>query len=62
MWLSFVKYHAAPDPATFGPPTECFAQLKIWDGRASLGKDTNSESTDSQVSFFIIDFNFLCIC
>lgn len=54
MWLSFVKYHAAPDPATFGPPTECFAQLKIWDGRASVSKDSNVDSSDNQVCIIYI--------
>ncbi|CAB0016991.1 unnamed protein product [Nesidiocoris tenuis] len=34
VWLSFVKYHAAPaDPAAYQLSAECNARLRIWDGR-----------------------------
>lgn len=34
VWISFVKYHSALDPAVFQPQnSECSAQLRIWDGR-----------------------------
>ncbi|KAF6206679.1 hypothetical protein GE061_017915 [Apolygus lucorum] len=34
VWLSFIKYHAAPaDPAAYQLSAECNARLRIWDGR-----------------------------
>ncbi|KAL1140517.1 hypothetical protein AAG570_000447, partial [Ranatra chinensis] len=34
VWVSFIKYHAAPaDPAAYQLSAECNARLRIWDGR-----------------------------
>uniref|UniRef100_T1H970 CUB domain-containing protein n=1 Tax=Rhodnius prolixus TaxID=13249 RepID=T1H970_RHOPR len=34
VWVSFIKYHAAPaDPAAYQLTAECNARLRIWDGR-----------------------------
>lgn len=34
VWISFLKYHAAPsDPATHQISSDCNARLRIWDGR-----------------------------
>lgn len=35
VWISFIKYHSASDPAGFESQTECVTQLRIWDGRWS---------------------------
>lgn len=33
VWIIFTKYHAAVDQSVFEAPTECFPQLRIWDGK-----------------------------
>ncbi|XP_075218190.1 uncharacterized protein LOC142322980 [Lycorma delicatula] len=36
VWISFIKYHAAPaDPAAYQLSAECNARLRIWDGLIS---------------------------
>ncbi|XP_039292037.1 uncharacterized protein LOC111051716 isoform X2 [Nilaparvata lugens] len=42
VWLSFIKYHAAPaDPAAYQLSAECNARLSIWDGRLSASSQKN---------------------
>lgn len=36
VWLSFIKYHSTMDTAVFEAPSDCSAQLRIWDGRLSF--------------------------
>lgn len=33
VWISFVKYHSSVDQSIFEAPSECNAQLRIWDGK-----------------------------
>lgn len=50
VWLSFIKYHSTLDPAVFEPPSECSAQLRIWDGRLSFLPLTVTSSASSSSS------------
>lgn len=47
VWLSFIKYHSTLDPAVFEPPSECSAQLRIWDGRWTFPTSSSSASSSS---------------
>lgn len=47
VWLSFIKYHSTLDPAVFEPPSECSAQLRIWDGKWNLPVTSTTTSNNS---------------
>lgn len=51
VWITFTKYHAAVDQSVFEAPTECFPQLRIWDGKLR-SKNTNGKFQQINLDFF----------
>lgn len=52
VWITFAKYHSAVDQSIFEAPSECTAQLRIWDGKLQAskkdGKSSNIDHTHTQ--------------
>lgn len=63
VWITFSKYHASVDQSVFEAPTECFPQLRIWDGKLRA-KNANGTCDTGDFSprcgFVRFDFQFLC--
>lgn len=49
VWIIFTKYHASVDQSVFEAPTECFPQLRIWDGKLR-SKNTNGKYSTKKFS------------
>lgn len=62
VWITFTKYHAAVDQSVFEAPTECFPQLRIWDGKLRA-KNTNGKYLNTKkINFFSVEWNKFECC
>lgn len=52
VWITFTKYHASIDQSVFEAPTECFPQLRIWDGKLRAKNDNGKFDRNSIHMFF----------